>query len=166
MFAIYNAHNNSLYNKLIELSRNIFFYKKIHLKDNFLTRINLIFIHFCLILIIFKNKNKSKFPQKIFDNIFQNIEYNLRELGHGDVAVNKKMKLLTQKFYDILLKITKEDKKVFEIDKNILKKHLEITNENKDEIIDKLAIYFKEFYKFCFELNDNSMLKGEIKFKY
>ena len=76
------------------------------------------------------------------------------------------MKLLTQKFYDILLKIRIEDKKVFEIDKNILKKHLEITNENKDEIIDKLAIYFKEFYKFCFELNDNSMLKGEIKFKY
>lgn len=76
------------------------------------------------------------------------------------------MKLLTQKFYDILLKIRKEDKKVFEVDKNILKKHLEITNEDKDEIIDKLAIYFKEFYEFCFELNDNSMLKGEIKFKY
>ena len=39
-------------------------------------------------------------------------------------------------------------------------------NENKDEIIDKLAIYFEEFYKFCFELNDNIVLKGEIKFKY
>ena len=33
------------------------------------------------------------------------IENNLRELGLGDVAVNKKMKNLNKIFYDILLKI-------------------------------------------------------------
>ena len=166
MFAIYNSHNNSLYNKLIQLSRNIFFYKKLLLKDNFLTRINLVFLHLSLILIIFKKKNKNKFPQSIFDNIFLNIEYHLRELGHGDVAVNKKMKLLTQKFYDILLKIENNDKQAFKINKNILQKHLELINENKDEIIDKLALYLEDFYNFCFELNDNNVLKGEINFKY
>ena len=166
MFAIYNSHNNSLYNKLIQLSRNIFFYKKLLLKDNFLTRINLVFLHLSLILIIFKKKNRNKFPQSIFDNIFLNIEYHLRELGHGDVAVNKKMKLLTQKFYDILLKIKNNDKQAFKINKNILQKHLELINENKDEIIDKLALYLEDFYNFCFELNDNNMLKGEINFKY
>ena len=166
MFAIYNSHNNSLYNKLIELSRNFFFYEKLSLNDSFLTRINLIFIHFSIILIIFNKKNNKKFPQNIFDNIFQNIEYHLRELGHGDVAVNKKMKLLTQKFYDILLKIKKDDIGDFKINKFIMQKHLDLKNENKDEIIDKLAIYFEEFYKFCFELNDNIVLKGEIKFKY
>ena len=165
MFAVYKSHNNSLYNKLIELSRNIFFYKKLHLKDNFLTRINLIFIHFSLILIIFKNKKAGKFPQNIFDNIFQNIEYNLRELGHGDVAVNKKMKLLTQKFYDILLKIGKDKNGVFQIDKNILKKHLEFTEENKDDITDKLAVYFEKFYKFCFELPLGNMIRDTLNFK-
>ena len=76
------------------------------------------------------------------------------------------MKLLTQKFYDILLKIKNNDKQAFKINKNILQKHLELINENKDEIIDKLALYLEDFYNFCFELNDNNMLKGEINFKY
>ena len=93
MFTFYNRHNNQLYNKLVELSRNIFFYKDLALKDNFETRIILIFLHLSIILIIFKRSKKSKFPQKIFDNIFLNIEYHLREIGYGDVAVNKKMKI-------------------------------------------------------------------------
>ena len=106
MFSTYQSHYNLLYSKLVELSRNIFFYKETLLKDNFETRINLIFVHFSLLLIIFKKSNK-KFPQTIFDNIFLNIEYHIRELGHGDVFVNKKMKLLTRIFYDILLKVKK-----------------------------------------------------------
>ena len=78
MFAKYKPHNNSLYNKLVELSRNIFFYEKLLLKDDFLTRIKLIFLHLSLILIIFREKNNNKFPQDVFDNIFLNIEYHLR----------------------------------------------------------------------------------------
>ena len=81
------------------------------LKDDFETRVNLVFIHFSLLLIIFKNK-KIDFPQEIFDNIFLNIEYHIRELGYGDVAVNKKMKTLTRVFYDILLKLSKIREKV------------------------------------------------------
>ena len=34
-----------------------------------------------------------------------NIENNLRELGFGDVSVNKKMKELNKVLYDILIKI-------------------------------------------------------------
>ena len=105
MFSIYKSHSNKLYNKLVDLSRNIFFYKKVKLKDNFETRINLVFIHLSIILVIFKERNKEDFPQNVFDNIFLNIEYHIRELGYGDVAVNKKMKSLLRVFYDILLKI-------------------------------------------------------------
>ena len=39
--------------------------------------------------------------------LFFNIENNLRELGFGDVSVNKKMKELNKIFYDILLKLNK-----------------------------------------------------------
>jgi hypothetical protein len=166
MFAKYKPHNNSLYNKLVELSRNIFFYEKLLLKDDFLTRINLIFLHLSILLVIFKEKNNDKFPQDVFDNIFLNIEYHLRELGHGDVVVNKKMKLLTQKFYDILIKIKNKDTQHETINKTILEKHLELVNTNKDENLDKLAVYFDDFYNFCFELNNNSVLKGVINFKY
>ena len=165
MLSFYNKHNNNLYNKLVELSRSIFFYKDVKLRDKFETRVILIFIHLSLILIIFKKKNKNKFPQNIFDNIFLNIEYHLREIGHGDVSVNKKMKILNRNFYDILLKI--EEKKIdkFSINKSIIKKHLlhEINDESK--YMTKLSDYFEDFYDFCFELDDNIMLKGQINYK-
>jgi len=161
MFSTYKSHYNPLYNKLVELSRNIFFYEEILLKDNFETRINLIFIHFSILLIIFKKK-KKKFPQEIFDNIFLNIEFHIRELGYGDVTVNKKMKILTRVFYDILLKINKSRSGPFEPNNEILKKYFELTNANSSILIDNLSAYFNIFYNFCFELNRDSMLKGHI----
>jgi len=87
-----------LYNKLIEFSRNIYFYKDAKLPDTAETRVLLIFFHFSIILQVYKIKKFGKFPQYIYDNIFQNIEYNLRELGLGDVNVNKKMKNLNKYF--------------------------------------------------------------------
>jgi cytochrome b pre-mRNA-processing protein 3 len=163
MFSVYKSHYNPLYNKLVELSRNIFFYKEILLKDNFETRINLIFVHLSIILIIIR-KNKRALPQKIFDNIFLNIEYHIRELGYGDVVVNKKMKILTRIFYDVLLKINKS--KGFVSDKRILETYFEITKTNSAILIDDLSDYFNVFYNFCFELKIDNMLKGQINFKY
>ena len=70
MFSTYKTHKNPLYNKLVELSRNIFFYKNIRLKDNFETRINLIFVHFCLILVVFKKEKKKNFHKKFLTIFF------------------------------------------------------------------------------------------------
>ena len=49
-------HNIDLYNTLLVLSRNIFFYDKLELLDKFETRIYLMFIHFSIMMIIFKKK--------------------------------------------------------------------------------------------------------------
>ena len=82
------------------------------LSDNFETRfIN--FFHLSIILKISKKSNFKKKSQEIFDNIFQNIEYHMRELGHGDVSVNKNMKNLIKYFtifYIILTKIPQKRK--------------------------------------------------------
>tara|TARA_Y100001936_G_scaffold109675_1_gene107845 strand:- start:301 stop:801 length:501 start_codon:yes stop_codon:yes gene_type:complete len=166
MFAFYNRHNNNLYNKLVELSRNIFFYKDLKLSDNFETRIILIFFHFSVILLKFRKNNNSKFPQKIFDNIFLNIEYHLRELGFGDVVVNKKMKTLNKIFYNILLKmeIDNDNKLIFK--KNIIKEHFILNDNNNSKITSKLEEYYGNFCNFCFELEDEIMLKGQIDYKY
>ena len=149
----------------MNLSRNIFFYKEIALKDNFETRINLIFVHFSILLIVFKKKEK-KFPQEIFDNIFMNIEYHIRELGYGDVAVNKKMKTLTRIFYDILLKINKSKSKQFLTNSEILTTYFDLTSVNRSILIDNLSNCFVNFYNFCFELKGDIMLKGQINFKH
>ena len=49
-------HNPDLYNILLTLSRNIFFYSKIKLPDNFETRIYLMFMHFSIMMIATKKK--------------------------------------------------------------------------------------------------------------
>ncbi|OUX53081.1 MAG: hypothetical protein CBE47_04155 [Pelagibacteraceae bacterium TMED287] len=165
MFALYKRHNNSLYNKLVELSRNIYFYRDIKLNDTFDTRIILIFLHLSVILISLKKK-KSKLPQEIYDNIFLNIEYHLRELGFGDIACNKKMKSLNKIFYDILLKLNNLKTDNFSTNKEIIKRHLFDSNPEKTDFISKISNYMDLFYNFCFELDAKSMVKGKINYKY
>ena len=156
-------HSTILYNTLLHLSRNLYFYSKINLKDTFETRIYLMFLHFSLMLIIFKFKN-TKFSQKEYDFLFQCIENNLRELGQGDVAVNKKMKDLNKIFYDILLKVnTRKDK--FDVNKDLILKYfvdLNVPNNKKYELF---IDYLVNFYDFCCELSPESMIKDAIKFK-
>ena len=60
------------------------------------------FLHFSIMMIVSKKKG-IKLDQDLYDSLFHNIEYNLRELGFGDVSVNKKMKDLNKILYDILL---------------------------------------------------------------
>ena len=156
-------HNTDFYNTLLNLSRNMFFYKKIKLKDIFETRIYLMFMHFSVILIIFKHK-KISFSQEIYDNLFHCIENNLRELGLGDVGVNKEMKNFNKIFYDILLKINKTDKS-FKVNKKLATKYfVELVNSDDDKykLFDE---YFTNFYHFCFEMKANTMIKGAINFR-
>ena len=156
-------HNTLLYNTLLNLSRNLYFYKDIGLKDAFETRIYLMFLHFSVILIIFKSK-KIKFPQHSYDSLFQCIENNLRELGQGDVAVNKKMKDLNKILYDILLKFNLRNDK-FEMNKSLVLKYFNDFNDANDSKYDLFVDYFTNFYNFCFELSPESMIKDAIKFK-
>ena len=94
----------------MHLSRNIHLYKNCSLNDTFETRVYLMFVHFSIILIIFKEKKKSL--TKVIMIISLNaLENNLRELGFGDVSVNKKMKELNKIFYDILLKLSEKNDK-------------------------------------------------------
>ena len=157
-------HNTDLYNILLQLSRNIFFYNKIGLKDTFETRIYLIFFHFSIFMLIFKKKGE-KFNQKEYDSLFHNIENNLRELGFGDVSVNKKMKDLNQLLYDILLKIDENNENDFKLNKKLLLKYFNtLKDENNSKFVD-FERYFSQFYKFCFELPLKNMIREALNFK-
>ena len=158
-------HNNDLYNTLLSLSRNIFFYKEIKLPDTFETRIYLMFIHFSLMMIVSKKKN-LKFDQKSYDYLFQSIEYNLRELGFGDVSVNKKMKDFNKILYDILLKIEKPDEKDFKINEKIILKYFSQINTENNDYLNKFIQYYVNFYNFCFEMPHDSMIRDALNFKY
>ena len=159
----FTKHNTSLYNTLLTLSRNLFFYNKISLKDTFETRIYLMFIHFSVILIMFKNK-KIKFNQDDYDSFFYCIENNLREMGYGDVAVNKKMKVFNKVFYDILLKLSNSKDK-FKINEALILKYFSDLDNKKNENYALFDQYFVNFYHFCFGLDPKSVIKEALKFK-
>ena len=157
-------HINQLYNTLLTLSRNLFFYNKIRLNDTFESRIYLMFIHFSIMMIIFKKKEK-KFSQKSYDSLFFNIENNLRELGYGDVAVNKKMKDLNKILYDILLKINNSENDSFKINKSLIIKYFNQLNDKDSQKYLDFERYLNDFYKFCFDLSLENMIREAIKFK-
>tara|TARA_E500000178_G_C17021143_1_gene755667 strand:+ start:660 stop:1160 length:501 start_codon:yes stop_codon:yes gene_type:complete len=161
----FTNHNNDLYNILLILSRNIFFYKELNLPDKFETRINLIFFHFSIMMIVTKMKG-DKFDQKSYDNLFFCIENNLRELGFGDVAVNSKMKILNKILYDILLKVQlKNDKKNFNINQEVIIKYFPVLKELKNVKYLKFENYLRNFFKFCFEVSPNNMIEHIKEFK-
>ena len=121
------------------------------------------FLHFSVILILFKKK-KINFPQEHYDGLFKCIENNLRELGVGDVGVNKKMKILNKIFYDILLKIDLP-RNDFKINKSIVLKYFDNLDELNDSKYELFNDYFSNFYHFCFELSPQTMIKDALKFK-
>ena len=115
-------------------------------------------------MIIFKKKEK-KFSQKSYDSLFFNIENNLRELGYGDVAVNKKMKDLNKILYDILLKIDNSENDSIKINKRLIIKYFNQLNDKDSQKYLDFERYLKDFYKFCFDLSLENMIREAIKFK-
>ncbi len=97
--------------------------------------------------------------------LFHNIENNLRELGFGDVSVNKKMKDFNKILYDILLKIKiNKEKTSFKTNKKLIQNYLTHLS-NDPQKYEKFEYYLEQFYNFCFELSPENMLKNIIKFK-
>ena len=156
-------HKFVLYNTLLNLSRNIFFYKRLKLKDSFETRIYLMFFHYSIILLILKKKS-IKYDQKSYDDLFDSIENNLRELGFGDVSVNKKMKDLNKIFYDVLLKLN-IGKDNFEINEKLILKYFDYLDFKNTEKMKDFSDYFTNFYKFCFDKPSNIMIEEANNFK-
>tara|TARA_Y100000590_G_scaffold427758_1_gene538306 strand:- start:653 stop:1174 length:522 start_codon:yes stop_codon:yes gene_type:complete len=166
---INKSNNINLYNNIVSLSRKKFFYTKFDLQDTFQNRINLIFFHVSFLFIKIKQQKEANlykvFYQNIFDLIFKNIELNMREIGHGDVTVNKNMKFLVKSFYDILLNCEKYQEKNDNFKTTFLMKYIELNNSknmNYEDIVD----YFDKYLSFCFDLTSDSVLKGDLKFNY
>ena len=155
-----------LYNKIVFLTRESFFYKDFKLTDSFSNRIYLIFFHLSFILIVLKNKESEKNNQQdIFDFFFKQIELNCRELGYGDVTVNKKMKSLIKLFYEILIQC--ENWKQLQVDnKNNLLLNFFSNNYDNKILTNKLANYFDKFALFIEDISLNSITKGVFNFVY
>ena len=159
---------NKLYIKILFLARNKLFYTKLGLVDTFQNRINLIFLHVSFLFIKLKQRDNSQlykeFFQKMFDFVFNKIELNMREIGYGDMMVNKNMKFLVKVFYDILLNCENYKKKSNKSKNLLLLKYLKQNADKKSTDNIGLVEYFDKYQAFCFDLSPDSVLSGDLNF--
>ena len=100
-------NNNYLviYNNLIRLTRNKNLYKGLKNNDTFSDRLIILLFHLSFFLKFYKNQFSKKDAQDFFDFFIKQIELSIREIGYGDVSINKKMKEYVNLFYSILNKV-------------------------------------------------------------
>ena len=164
-----NSTENNLYNTILLLTRKKIFYTNFNLADTFQNRIHLIFMHISFLFIKIKqkkNENYKVFYQSLFDLIFNKIELNMREIGYGDVTINKNMKQLIKKFYSILLKIEEYKNYNLENKKTFFIENLDFKTTDKLLNYVDLVDYFDKYEAFCFDLNSDSVLQGNLNFNY
>ncbi len=160
-----------IYQNIIEISRSKFFYLDLDLRDDFETRFDLIIFHAFVIFFYYKNLNNkvSNISQDLFDIMFDDFENNLREMGFGDIAVNKKMKVFISAFYGRIAQYSKgiEDYRN-KGDKSLLHKAILNNIYKGDNRLEQYVDYFIRYMNENvndFIMNDEvNNLKGKFHF--
>tara|TARA_B100000886_G_C20396320_1_gene480538 strand:+ start:99 stop:572 length:474 start_codon:yes stop_codon:yes gene_type:complete len=151
----------NVYNNLINLSRNKKIFAIFTVKDTFSDRLIIFMFHFALLLREYKEKNNKKYLQDLFDYIFRQIELSLREIGYGDVSINKKMKNYINIFFSIIDKFNNWNSLNNKEKSNILGFFIKLDDKG-----DKLVNYFNNFQEYLSKNSLNSFTKSVINHKF
>ena len=156
-----NQEYLNIYNNLIKLTRNKNLYLNLINEDTFSDRLIILLFHFGFFLQLHKNDVSKKEAQNLFDFIIKQIELSIREIGYGDVSINKKMKSYINIFYSILSNIKNWDS----LDENnkceIINDYLKL--DNKPLFI---VNYFDNYRNYLKNNTFNSVIKGVIKHNF
>ena len=151
----------NIYNNLIKLTRNKKLYLNLEKNDTFSERLVFLFLHLTMFLKHFKNIETSKNLQDLFDFIMKQIELSIREIGYGDVTVNKKMKDYINLFYYMAEEIEKSDYNNIRDQSIILKKFL-----NTDRNLEFYANYFSKYRLFLTKNTLNNFTKDILNLNF
>ena len=151
----------NIYNNLIKLTRNKNLYYNLKNNDTFSDRLVILLLHFSFFLKTYKNSLSKEEAQDLFDFIVRQIELSIREIGYGDVSVNKKMKDYVNLFYSILEKIENWD--TFDGSKKtkLLGDLMNIKDDN-----DLFIEYFDKYSHFLTKNSLKNFTKDIIEFKF
>ena len=151
----------NVYNNLINFTRNKLLYKNTNIDETFSLRLTFFLIHFAFFLKNYKLNNDKNIMQDIYDYNFRQIEISIREIGYGDVSINKKMKDYLNLFHKIIIDLhgweSYDDNKKSTFFSNFISK-----DNNSSFFID----YFKNYQNFLQKNSLNSFIKDIIDFKY
>ena len=151
----------NIYNNLIKLTRNKNLYYSLKNDDTFSDRLIILLFHFGFFLKVYKKDLSKLEAQELFDFFVKQIELSIREIGYGDVSVNKKMKDYVNLFFSIIENIEKWSSL------NIHKKKVVISNlMNIKEDNDLIVNYFDKFSVFLSKNSLKIFTKDIIEFKF
>ena len=156
-----NKNYINIYNNLIKFSRNKKLFSIFTKEDSFSDRLIIFLLHFGFFLKIYKNNENQQKMQNIYDYIFKQLELSIREIGYGDVTINKKMKTYINTFHSLLNKIEIwED--LTEVNRDdLLRSFFNYEGEIKD-----LSNYFEKYRLFLIKSTLNLFTKGVIKLDF
>ena len=151
----------NIYNNLIKLTRNKNLYLKLEKQDTFSDRLIILFFHFGFFLKYYKSKIDKPKLQELFDFIIKHIELSIREIGYGDVTINKKMKEFINLLYLIIEKIELWEKSNTSFKLLLFEDYLNI-DKNAGYFVD----YFEKYRKFLTKNTLNNFSKVIIDLKF
>ncbi len=129
--------------------------------DTFSDRLIVLLFHFGFFLKHFKEEISKNEAQNLFDFVIRQIELSIREIGYGDVSVNKKMKDYVNLFYSILEKVEKWEN-IDNSDKiDFIEGLMNIKGHN-----DLLVNYFDKYRDFLIKKPLKNFTKDIIELKF
>ena len=164
----YEILSNDIYQKIVKFSRNKIFYTKYKVPDTIDGRFDmLVLISIIVTFRLSKIKDEGiNLSQNIFDVIFRDLDFSLRELGAGDVSVSNNMKKLIssymgrQKVYLEAFKNYDEDILALAFKNNIFRNN----KQNKDLLL-LLSTNILKINKKLDLIEDKKILDGDFDFK-
>ena len=162
----YEIIPNTIYQKIVEFSRNKIFYIKYNVPDTIDGRFDMLVLTTIIIVYrLSKIKDKGTYlSQKIFDIIFKDLDFSLRELGAGDVSVSNNMKKFIssymgrQKTYIKAFK--NDDEKFLEL---AFKNNIYRNNEQNGDYILVLSRNIFRINKKLDLIEDKKILNGDFE---
>ena len=162
----YETVINDIYQKIVKFSRNKIFYTKYKVPDTIDGRFDMLVL--ITILVVFRlSKIKDEgveLSQKIFDTIFKDLDYSLRELGAGDVSVANNMKKLIssymgrQKIYINAFENNDQNSLSLAFKNNIFR-----NNDQEQNLTILLSKTIFKINKKLESIEDNKMLSGDFE---
>ena len=151
----------NIYNNLVKLTRNKKLYTNLKNNDTFSDRLIILLFHFAFFLKVYKEEISKKEAQEIFDFVIRQIELSIREIGYGDVSVNKKMKDYINLLFSII-----EIVDTWESLQNSKKTSLIADYINIDTHNDLFVKYFDKFGEFLAKNSLKIFTKDILEFKF
>ena len=163
----YETVINDIYQKIVKFSRNKIFYTKYKVPDTIDGRFDmLVLITIIVVFRLSKIKNEGvELSQKIFDSIFKDLDFSLRELGAGDVSVANNMKKLIsaymgrQKIYVNAFENNDQNSLALAFRNNIFR-----NNDQKQSLIILLSKTIFKINKKLELIEDDKILNGDFEF--